>query len=53
MLDTDSGQIVWAASHSRKGDDSELIFGWGIVRSQTKLTEKTVREVVASIKIQH
>jgi TolB-like protein len=53
MLDTESGQIVWAASHSRKGDDGESIFGWGTIRSLTKLSEKTVRQVVVGMKAQH
>jgi hypothetical protein len=52
ILDTSDGQIVWAATHSRKGDDGELIFNWGLVSSLTKLTQISVRDVTASIKIE-
>ena len=53
LVDTNNGQIVWAATHSRKGDDSELLFGWGLVKSLTKLAQISVGQVVHQIKIEH
>jgi curli biogenesis system outer membrane secretion channel CsgG len=53
LLDTGTGQIVWAANHSRKGDDRELLFGWGLVKSLTKLAQISVGEVTHRIKIEH
>jgi TolB-like protein len=51
LLDTSNGQIVWAANYSRRGDDHELIFGWGLVNSLTELTQTSVRDAVSRIKI--
>jgi curli biogenesis system outer membrane secretion channel CsgG len=53
LLDTNTGQIVWAANHSRKGDDSELLFGWGLVKSLTKLAQISVGQVARRINIEH
>jgi TolB-like protein len=50
LLDTSTGQIVWAASHSRRGSDGELIFGWRGVNSLDKLTQICVDNVISSIK---
>lgn len=50
ILDTSDGQIIWAATHSRKGDDGELIFSWGLITSLTKLTQNSVHDVTARIK---
>jgi len=53
ILDANSGGIIWAANHSRKGDDSELLFSWGLTTSLTKLAQKSVRDVVSRLKIEH
>jgi curli biogenesis system outer membrane secretion channel CsgG len=53
LLDSASGQIVWAANHSQKGDDTELIFGWGLVNSLSKLAQNAVSDVSGRIKIEH
>jgi len=50
LLDTNNGQIVWAFNHSRKGDDREFIFGWGVVKSLTKLSQIAVNDVLKKIK---
>jgi curli biogenesis system outer membrane secretion channel CsgG len=52
LLDTSNGQIVWAANHSKRGDDGELIFGWRSVTSLTKLTQICVKDVISSIKFE-
>jgi TolB-like protein len=46
LLDSATGRIIWAAYHSRKGDDGELIFGWGLISSLPKLTVESVRQVL-------
>jgi len=51
LLDINTGQIVWAANHNRKGDDSELIFGWGIISSLSDLTAQSAHQVVNKIKV--
>ncbi|PJA27259.1 MAG: hypothetical protein CO189_07625 [candidate division Zixibacteria bacterium CG_4_9_14_3_um_filter_46_8] len=50
ILDTSTGMIVWAAYHSRKGDDRELIFNWGLVTSLTQLTRQGVHDVAKRLK---
>lgn len=50
LLDASNGEIVWAATYSRKGDDTELIFGWGLVSSLSDLAQKSVRDVLKSLK---
>jgi TolB-like protein len=52
LLDTSTGQIIWAAYHSRKGDDRELIFNWGLITSLTKLAEISVKDVTDRFKIE-
>jgi TolB-like protein len=52
LLDANSGGIIWAANHSRKGDDSEFLFNWGLTTSLTKLAQKSVRDVVSRLKIE-
>jgi polysaccharide biosynthesis protein PelC len=52
LLDASTGQIVWAANHSKRGDDGELIFGWRGVSSLSKLTQICVKDVISRIKIE-
>jgi len=51
LIDTSTGEIVWAATHSRKGDDRELIFGWRVIDSLTSLTQSCVSDVMKRLKI--
>lgn len=44
------GDIVWAATHTRRGDDSETIFGLGRVKSLEKLAEIVIHELIETIK---
>jgi curli biogenesis system outer membrane secretion channel CsgG len=53
LLDTNTGQIVWAANHSRKGDDREYLFGWGLVKSLTRLAQITVSQITRRIAVEH
>ena len=52
LLDSNSGKIIWAANHSRKGDDGELLFNWGLTTSLTKLAQNSVHDVVSKMKIE-
>ncbi|OGF98008.1 MAG: hypothetical protein A2Z06_02375, partial [Candidatus Glassbacteria bacterium RBG_16_58_8] len=38
MVDTTHGEIVWASSYSRNGNDTEVIFGFGRISSLNRLT---------------
>lgn len=49
LLDSATGQIIWAAYHSRKGDDKELIFSWRLVTSLSKLAQNSVHDVVKKL----
>ena len=51
LLDATTGRIIWAANHSRKGDDHEILFSWGLTTSLTKLAQNSVRDVVGKLKI--
>ncbi len=51
ILDVSNGRIVWAADQSRRGDDGEFLFGWGLVSSISKLTTKSVKQVISKIKL--
>lgn len=44
-----NGRIVWAASHSRRGDDAESVFGLGRISSLEQLAEVTVREMTRTL----
>jgi len=52
IIDINTGQIAWAANHNRKGDDSELIFGWRTISSISRLTSVITSQIVNKIKIQ-
>lgn len=52
ILDATDGSIVWAGIHSRKGDDTELVFGWGLVKSLTQLSRICARDMVGKLKIE-
>jgi len=49
MIETASGRILWAASHSRTGDDAEKVFGVGRVRNQSKLSEALIHDMLDSM----
>lgn len=47
-LRADTGEIVWAASATRRGNDRETVFGIGRVHSLDRLAEDTARELAQS-----
>lgn len=44
-----NGRIVWAASHSRRGDDAESVFGMGRISTLEQLTAVTIREMTRTL----
>jgi TolB-like protein len=44
------GRIVWAATHARRGDDAESVFGLGRIESLEQLAAVTVKEMTATLK---
>jgi len=39
IIDTDSGDIVWASTATRRGNDREIVFGIGKIQSLNQLAE--------------
>ncbi len=48
MVDTKTGEIVWALSSSRRGNDQEKVFGIGRVDSLEQLSQEVVGEMAAA-----
>ncbi|MBI5169079.1 MAG: hypothetical protein HZA61_06300 [Candidatus Eisenbacteria bacterium] len=51
ILDGQTGRVAWTNMRARTGEDRETIFGWGRVSSLERLTDVTVRELIAGIRI--
>ena len=49
MLDVQTGEILWAVSHTRDGDDWETVFGFGRIISLSRLARIVVSEVLESL----
>ena len=50
MIEVGTGKIIWSANKSRRGDDYIKIFSLGRVRSVITLTQKVVKEMIATMK---
>lgn len=50
IVESDTGDIFWAATHTKRGDDSESIFGIGRIESLERLTAVVVEEIAESLK---
>jgi TolB-like protein len=46
----DTGTIFWAATHTRRGDDSETVFGLGRIPTLEQLTAVTVKDITGTLK---
>jgi len=44
------GRILWASTHSKRGDDAETVFGIGRVETLEQLNSITVREMTETLK---
>lgn len=49
VVEVASGETVWTSWHSRKGDDSVIVFDFGRVRSPVKVMDKAIKDMVASL----
>lgn len=45
IIDANTGDIVWAVSTPRRGNDSETVFGIGRIQSIDRLAQKTAEEI--------
>jgi TolB-like protein len=50
IVRTDTGKIFWAATHTRRGDDAESIFGLGRVATLERMTAITVKDIASTLK---
>ncbi len=50
MIHCADGKVVWAATHTKRGDDAETVFGFGRVATLEKLTAVAVKEMTDTIK---
>lgn len=48
LLETPGGRVLWSANHTRSGDDSETLFGFGRVTGLEQLVDRTVEEILRS-----
>lgn len=49
IVSCDSGQIIWASTHSRRGDDAESLFGIGRIEDIQQLAVVTVEEMINTL----
>jgi len=49
MLDVQTGDILWAVSHTRDGNDWETVFGFGRIVSLSRLAGIVVSEMLGSL----
>jgi len=49
MVDCNTGSIVWAATHSRRGNDAESVFNLGRIESLEEMTTIAAREMAATV----
>jgi len=45
IIDAESGDIVWATTVTRRGNDREIVFGIGKIQSLNQLAEETAMEL--------
>jgi len=50
MIDADEGEVVWAATCTRRGDDSETVFGLGRVKTLERMCGIVTREMIETLK---
>jgi curli biogenesis system outer membrane secretion channel CsgG len=49
MVSCSTGNIVWAATHTKRGDDSESVFRLGRIGTLEKLTAVTAHEMMPTL----
>ena len=50
IVGSETGTIVWAATHTKRGDDTESVFGLGRIDTLERLTAVTVKEITGTLK---
>ena len=49
LIDTATGQVVWSASHTRRGGPAMPIFGWGEIHTLGELTADMCRDILRTL----
>lgn len=49
LVDTATGQVVWSASHTRRGGPAMPIFGWGAIHTLGELTTDMCRQILQTL----
>ena len=49
LIDAETGIIIWASTHSRRGGAGVPIFGWGKVTSLSVLSQQVIQDMVNSL----
>ena len=50
LIECGNGRIVWAATHSERGDDAESVFGFGRISTREQLVAAMVKDMVKTMK---
>jgi TolB-like protein len=50
MVESNDGRVIWSARSKRRGDDYIIAFEMGRVRSVAALTQRTVQEMIDTIR---
>jgi len=50
IVRSETGTILWAATHTRRGDDSESVFGLGRIVTLEQLTAAAVKDITGTLK---
>lgn len=50
LIECGDGRIVWAATHSKRGDDAESVFGLGRISTPEQLVASMVEDMVETMK---
>ncbi len=49
LIDAETGIIIWASTHTRRGGAGIPIFGWGKVSSLSMLSQQVIQDMVDSL----
>ena len=49
LIDTATGQVVWSASHTRRGGPAVPIFGWGEIDTLGELSTDMCRQILRTL----
>jgi TolB-like protein len=50
LIECSEGHIVWAATHSERGDDAESVFGIGRISTPEQLASAMVKDMIGTLK---